>query len=576
MVLLAIMMPSVPWPILGAVAVVLAIIPLSLVLYTMTLAIVTMLRRAKWQFAAARDGDDSDSAGAVAVVDDDGRPWSRYGTSFFRGSVFHVRHRPVVHTFKYPLHFAYVDLDESSDLFGKSCRANRPEEDESDHDDGDRRRGGRRRTTTTSHRRRRSDPRRRGSLWPLSSLMSLRDDHHLKNGEGKGGGGVGGSSNDDDADEDAGEGGGEGGTSMRDRITNLVCERTRGKLDLSATDRIPSDRRRIVLVTHLMYYGYCFNPVSFFFVLRPSIAKKKRDGVGGGGGGGEGGEEGDDDDDDDDEEEEDVEAVVVEVSNTPWNEMHVYVLHPDSIDTAEYLSYPPPRRRRAGKKGDGSPSWPNEDDDDGSGMLHSRTTTIHRYKWRKGFHVSPFMTMDHDYDWKFQVGRDRIRVEARMMRRRLLEDDRDKPATKGGGDIDATTISTTSKTKTMTMTNTTGAGGDDDDDHENDGRLLYFTAGFDVRRDVRPTYTYPLQLAVVILRYPIYCLVIQLWIHYEAVRLLIKGVEFVPHPGGSETGASRAIAAIAGPAFRAMDAVGGWWKGARGKEAGRVGKSKSA
>jgi hypothetical protein len=261
------------------------------------------------------------------------------------------------------------------------------------------------------------------------------------------------------------------------------------------------------------------------------------------------------------------------------------VLHPDSVDTAEYLSYPPSRRRRRmGKKGGLSSSSTEEDDDDddGSGMFsRTTTTTTHRYKWRKGFHVSPFMTMDHDYDWKFQVGRDRIRVEARMMRRRLPEDDRDRPATEGGGDIDATTTTTTSMTTTTTtttktMTKTTGAGGDDDDDHEDDGGLLYFTAGFDVRRDVRPTYTYPLQLAVVILRYPIYCAVIQLWIHYEAARLLIKGVEFVPHPGGSETGASRVIAAIAGPAFRAMDVASGWWKGARRKVAGRAGKSKSA
>jgi DUF1365 family protein len=530
-------MPSVPWPILGAVA--LLAIPLSLAAllpaYAMTLAVVTMLR-ARWRLTAAttRGGVDDDGDDDDAGVEGRPPPWGRACTSFFRGRVYHVRHGPpVVHSFGYPLHFAYVDLDESSDLFG-SARVR--QEDCADRRD--------------SRRRCRPPPDDAlGSLWPLSSLLSLSDDHHLKNGEGEGSG---------------------GGLSMRERITNLVRERTRGALDLRATDRSPSGRRRIVLVTHLSYYGYCFNPVSFFFVLRPGAGQRDGRRGGGGGGGGESEEE----------EEEDVEAVVVEVSNTPWNEMHVYVLHPDSVDTAEYLAIPPRGR------GGGSPPSPgddgDDDDDDNDGM---RSRTTHRYRWRKGFHVSPFMTMDHDYDWRFQVGRDRIRVEARMIRRG--RHGRDAPAMTGGGggDADATTSTTgaagdgggdadADADGTTSSSSAGGDGGSGDERDEDDGKL-YFTAGFDVRRAARPTWTYPLQLARVVARFPIYCLVIQLWIHYEALRLLIKGVEFVPHPGGSETGASRAIAALAGPALRAKDAASGWWSRRR-RGAGRIGKSKSA
>lgn len=51
---------------------------------------------------------------------------------------------------------------------------------------------------------------------------------------------------------------------------------------------------RIALLTHLRYFGYCMNPVSFYYCW--------------------------------DEKAEGVETVVAEVSNTPWGERHCYVL----------------------------------------------------------------------------------------------------------------------------------------------------------------------------------------------------------------------------------------------------------
>lgn len=55
-------------------------------------------------------------------------------------------------------------------------------------------------------------------------------------------------------------------------------------------------------------------------------------------------------------------AIAVEIHNTPWGERHVYVL--------------PIERQDRDKKS-------------------------HRFKFEKAFHVSPFMPMDHDYDWRF-------------------------------------------------------------------------------------------------------------------------------------------------------------------------------
>lgn len=86
----------------------------------------------------------------------------------------------------------------------------------------------------------------------------------------------------------------------------------------------------IRLLTHLRYFGYVFNPASFYYCY--------------------------------DENDDRVEAVVVEVSNTPWGERYCYVL---------------PRSQSQG------------------------VGRHHRFRPKKNFHVSPFMEMDVDYDWRF-------------------------------------------------------------------------------------------------------------------------------------------------------------------------------
>jgi DUF1365 family protein len=85
----------------------------------------------------------------------------------------------------------------------------------------------------------------------------------------------------------------------------------------------------IRLLTQLRYLGYVFNPVSFYYCFSSDHSR--------------------------------VEAIVAEVSNTPWREKHHYVL-------------------------DGSTA-------DGSGVLQ-------QFRPDKAFHVSPFMPMDVDYDWR--------------------------------------------------------------------------------------------------------------------------------------------------------------------------------
>ncbi|MEO8849019.1 MAG: DUF1365 domain-containing protein [Casimicrobiaceae bacterium] len=91
-------------------------------------------------------------------------------------------------------------------------------------------------------------------------------------------------------------------------------------------------RGPIRMLTHLRYFGVCFNPVTFYYVF--------------------------------DEDGTHVETIVAEITNTPWNERHAYVLT-DALNEAE-----------GARK---------------------------RYRFGKAFHVSPFLPMDLDYDWRFSL-----------------------------------------------------------------------------------------------------------------------------------------------------------------------------
>ena len=86
----------------------------------------------------------------------------------------------------------------------------------------------------------------------------------------------------------------------------------------------------IRMLAHLRYFGIGFNPVTFYYCFDAADTR--------------------------------VEYIVAEITNTPWNERHAYVLtDPDAEVSARVL----------------------------------------RYRFAKEFHVSPFMPMEADYDWRF-------------------------------------------------------------------------------------------------------------------------------------------------------------------------------
>lgn len=102
----------------------------------------------------------------------------------------------------------------------------------------------------------------------------------------------------------------------------------------------------IRMLTHLRHFGFCFNPVTFYYCFDAPGRQ--------------------------------VETIVAEITNTPWDERHAYVL---PLAAAE----------RTG--------------------AHAA-----RFRFEKAFHVSPFLPMDMAYDWRFTPPGDALRVHMESWR----------------------------------------------------------------------------------------------------------------------------------------------------------------
>ena len=95
----------------------------------------------------------------------------------------------------------------------------------------------------------------------------------------------------------------------------------------------------IFLLTHMRYFGVCMNPVSFYYCWDEAMHQ--------------------------------LNYIVAEVHNTPWNEVHCYVL-----DRA----------------------------------VASNSPMGFKFSFPKSFHVSPFMSMDQNYEWQFSIPLENLRV----------------------------------------------------------------------------------------------------------------------------------------------------------------------
>jgi uncharacterized protein len=117
--------------------------------------------------------------------------------------------------------------------------------------------------------------------------------------------------------------------------TDLSLDEAVRSLVAQKTGRRPQGPIR--LLTHLRYFGASMNPVSFYYCF--NIAGDA------------------------------LETIVAEITNTPWDERHQYVLEVDAA--------------------------------------HGR---LKRFEFDKAFHVSPFLPMDMRYQWCFSEPNERLFV----------------------------------------------------------------------------------------------------------------------------------------------------------------------
>jgi len=116
-------------------------------------------------------------------------------------------------------------------------------------------------------------------------------------------------------------------------------------LEKSVRDKIASEGFTVPdgpvrMLTHLRYYGRCFNPVTFYYCFDRNDPHR-------------------------------VHTIISEIENIPWGERHAYVLPRASSDT------------------------------NGKSL---------RFGFEKVFHVSPFMQMKQDYRWVFSDPAKRLTV----------------------------------------------------------------------------------------------------------------------------------------------------------------------
>jgi len=123
-----------------------------------------------------------------------------------------------------------------------------------------------------------------------------------------------------------------------------LAERVRDYLELSTGERYSG---KIRLLTHFSYFGFRFNPVSFYYCYADDNETLK--------------------------------TIIAEVNNTPWGEQHCYLI-------------------------------PASDGPVSDSLVSDKKASHLRYLTRKEFHVSPFMPMDIDYDWRFNTPGDELFV----------------------------------------------------------------------------------------------------------------------------------------------------------------------
>jgi uncharacterized protein len=166
-----------------------------------------------------------------------------------------------------------------------------------------------------------------------------------------------------------------------------LAEAVRDAVEAQTADR---PRGPIRILTQPRTFGHCFNPVSFYYCMEPSGQTLR--------------------------------SVVAEVTNTPWGERHAYVL-PTPVTSAPGTCPTAPRANLAGPREATVATTAR--------ATTARATTVRATTVRatpavlsgglpKALHVSPFMGMDHRYQWRLTTPGETLSVHIESHRQGRL------------------------------------------------------------------------------------------------------------------------------------------------------------
>jgi DUF1365 family protein len=194
----------------------------------------------------------------------------------------------------------------------------------------------------------------------------------------------------------------------------------------------------IRVLCNIRYFGYGFNPVVVYYCFAKDDDTR-------------------------------LEAVVLEVSNTPWLEKRVYVL-PFFEDTDQ---------------------------------LERKAVSA---RWQKDFHVSPFNNLDHDYEWTLSIpNASKLHIRA---------------------------VSSYSKSTLDEGVHVTGAAVTGYKAHSKLDDVKNAKT-FEVVLDLKRAEIDSGSLSHALMRYPLMTSVAQLYIHWQAVKVFWKGVQYQTPPTSS-------------------------------------------
>ena len=167
---------------------------------------------------------------------------------------------------------------------------------------------------------------------------------------------------------------------LYNKVLSFANSKTNGKLNCN-----DNTKPIIQIMTHLTYFGYCFNPVSFYYLygfeesksLKTTTTTTLLSSSSSG-----------------------LQAMIAEVANTPWIEQHSYMLH-ESVEGVDII-----------RKTEISSNAKNNND----------THDIFEASWDKEFHVSPFMEMDYRYTFTFSEPKDNVWVRSKMAKKNSNND----------------------------------------------------------------------------------------------------------------------------------------------------------